>query len=177
MSDLSDNMDFSPARQTQVAACEKHRDTVTGISALHKYLHDITIRSPCPMNSFAELYRMSTQAMIKKKEEMVSELKTPPCIRTDFNEHKIPTTSVAEEVNSKVPNSDETINSKVKKKKHKNKSKESMEEFIFPKKTARPVSPPQPRTPLKREIISRSSYPQDYAPLSCLKSKEFQRAN
>ncbi|GFY23033.1 hypothetical protein TNCV_2182941 [Trichonephila clavipes] len=75
---LSENMDFSPTRQTQVAACEKLTDTFTGISACHKSMHDESLRSPCPMNSFTELYRMSTQAMAKKKEEMVSELKTLP---------------------------------------------------------------------------------------------------
>ncbi|GFV51259.1 hypothetical protein TNCV_3726621 [Trichonephila clavipes] len=72
MSDFSDSMDLSPTRQTQVAACAKLRDTVTGISALHRSMHD-DARSPSPMNSFTELYRMSTQAMAKKKEEMMSE--------------------------------------------------------------------------------------------------------
>ncbi|GFX18819.1 hypothetical protein TNCV_4143401 [Trichonephila clavipes] len=68
-------MDFSPTRQKQVAACEKLRDTVTGISALHRFMYD-DVRSPSPMNSFTELYR-TTQAMARKK-EMASELKTPP---------------------------------------------------------------------------------------------------
>ncbi|GFV61243.1 hypothetical protein TNCV_500351 [Trichonephila clavipes] len=78
MSDISDSMDFSPTRQTQVAASEKLRDTVTGISALHKSLHEITGHSPSPKHSFTELYRTSTQAMIMRKEEMVIELKTLP---------------------------------------------------------------------------------------------------
>ncbi|GFU35496.1 hypothetical protein TNCV_564061 [Trichonephila clavipes] len=42
-------------RQAQVAACEKLRDTVTGISALHKSLHEKDGRSPSPRNSFPEL--------------------------------------------------------------------------------------------------------------------------
>ncbi|GFY53764.1 hypothetical protein TNIN_319281 [Trichonephila inaurata madagascariensis] len=64
-------MDFSPTRQAKIAACEKLRDTVTGISALHKSLLDESLaRSPSPRNSFIELYRMSTQAMAMKKEEM-----------------------------------------------------------------------------------------------------------
>ncbi|GFU09796.1 nucleic-acid-binding protein from transposon X-element [Trichonephila clavipes] len=96
MSDFSENMEVSPTRQAQVAACEKLRDTVTGISALHMSLHDG--RSHSPQSSFAELYWMSTQAMIKRKEEMVS--------------------------------------------------KESTEEFIFPKKTARPVSPTSSQDPI-----------------------------
>ncbi|GFX23527.1 nucleic-acid-binding protein from transposon X-element [Trichonephila clavipes] len=151
MSDFSENMEVSPTRQAQVAACEKLRETVTGISALHMSLHDG--RSPSPQNSFTELYRMSTQAMIKRKEEMVSELKTlPPCTRNDCNEHKIPTTSVEEEINLKVP-PPELTNKKGNKniklcKKRKNKGKESTEEFIFPKKTARPVSPTSSQDPI-----------------------------
>ncbi|GFX32158.1 RNA-directed DNA polymerase from mobile element jockey [Trichonephila clavipes] len=96
MSDFSENMEVSPTRQAQVAACEKLSYTVTGISALHLSLQDE--RSPSPQNSFTELYRMSTQAMIKRKEEMAS--------------------------------------------------KEFTEEFIFPKKTARPVSPTSSQAPI-----------------------------
>ncbi|GFW30388.1 hypothetical protein TNCV_453261 [Trichonephila clavipes] len=58
MSDFSENMEVSPTRQAQVAACEKLKDTVTGISALHMSLHDG--RSHSLQSSFAELYRMST---------------------------------------------------------------------------------------------------------------------
>ncbi|GFY56211.1 hypothetical protein TNIN_84731 [Trichonephila inaurata madagascariensis] len=109
MSDYSGNLDFSPTRQAKIAACEKLRDTVTGISALQKSLLDESLASsPTHRNSFSEIYRMSTQAMAMKKEEMVSELKTlPPCTRTDCNEHKIPTTLVAKEINSNDPISDE----------------------------------------------------------------------
>ncbi|GFS62776.1 uncharacterized protein TNCV_3202051 [Trichonephila clavipes] len=120
MSDFSENMEVSPTRQAQVAACEKLRDTVTGISALHLSLHDG--RSPSPQNSFTELYRMSTQAMIKRKEEMV----IPP----------------PELTNKK------GIKNKKLSKKRKNKGKESTEEFIFPKKTARPVSPTSSQDPI-----------------------------
>ncbi|GFT03238.1 hypothetical protein TNCV_3610931 [Trichonephila clavipes] len=150
MSDSSEIMEVSPTRQAQVAACEKLRDTVTGISTLHLSLHDG--RSPSPQNSFTELYRMSTQAMIKRKEEMVSELKTlPPCTRTDCNDHKIPTTSVVEENNLKVPPPELTNSKGINKKlckKRKNKGKESTEEFIFSKKTARPVSPTSTQDPI-----------------------------
>ncbi|GFY70918.1 hypothetical protein TNIN_260681 [Trichonephila inaurata madagascariensis] len=111
-------MDFSPTRQAKIAACEKLRDTVTGISALHKSLLDESLaRSPSPRNSFIELYRMSTQAMAMKKEEMVSEFKTlPPCTRTDCNEHKIPIALVVEEINSNDPISDEKPSVKLKRK-------------------------------------------------------------
>ncbi|GFY32300.1 hypothetical protein TNCV_3558081 [Trichonephila clavipes] len=109
MSDFSENMEVSPTRQTQVAACEKLRDTVTGISALHMSFHDG--RSFSPQNSFKELYLTSTQAMIKRKEEMVK-------LKTNSKGNK----------NKKLC------------KKRKNKGKESTKEFIFPKKTARPVS-------------------------------------
>ncbi|GFY52080.1 hypothetical protein TNIN_27021 [Trichonephila inaurata madagascariensis] len=69
MSD-SENLDFSPTRKAKIAACEKLRDTVTGISALHKSLLDeILASSPTHTNSFSEIYRMSTQAMAMKKEE------------------------------------------------------------------------------------------------------------
>ncbi|GFY61317.1 hypothetical protein TNIN_34861 [Trichonephila inaurata madagascariensis] len=73
MSDYSGNLDFSPTRQAKIAACEKLRDTVTGISALHKSLLDESLASsPTHRNSFSEIYRMSTQAMAMKKEEMVN---------------------------------------------------------------------------------------------------------
>ncbi|GFY78090.1 hypothetical protein TNIN_32191 [Trichonephila inaurata madagascariensis] len=73
MSDYSGNLDFSPTRQAKIAACEKLRDTVTGISALHKSLLDESLASsPTHRNSFSEIYRMSTQAMAMKKEEMVT---------------------------------------------------------------------------------------------------------
>ncbi|GFY43553.1 hypothetical protein TNIN_422791 [Trichonephila inaurata madagascariensis] len=72
MSDYSGNLDFSPTRKAKIAACEKLRDTVTGISALHKSLLDKSLASsPTHRNSFSEIYRMSTQAMAMKKEEMV----------------------------------------------------------------------------------------------------------
>ncbi|GFU26929.1 hypothetical protein TNCV_2536611 [Trichonephila clavipes] len=66
MSDISDIMDFSPTRQIQVAACEKLRDTVHGISALHSSMFE-GVRTPSPKNSFMELYQMSTHAMARKK--------------------------------------------------------------------------------------------------------------
>ncbi|GFS68272.1 hypothetical protein TNCV_5028711 [Trichonephila clavipes] len=121
MSDFSENMEVSPTRQAQVAFCEKLRDTVTDISALHMSLNDG--RSFNPQNSFKELYLTSTQAMINRKEEMV-----------------------IEEINFKVPPPELKTNSKGNKnkklcQKRKNKGKESTEEFIFPKKTTRPVSP------------------------------------
>ncbi|GFT45973.1 hypothetical protein TNCV_3535481 [Trichonephila clavipes] len=153
-------MDISPSRLAQVDTCEKLRDTATGISALHKSLHEMDERSPSPRNSFTELYRTSTQAMIRRKEEMVSELKTlPPCTRLDCQDHKIPSTSVDEEINfetSHPENENENkikINSKPNKKKlskkRKNKAKESTEEFIFPKKTARPISPTSTQDPIE----------------------------
>ncbi|GFY24897.1 hypothetical protein TNCV_2690881 [Trichonephila clavipes] len=93
---------FADETSSKIAACEKLRDTVTGISALHLSLQDG--RSPSPQNSYTELYRMSTRAMVMRKEEMVS--------------------------------------------------KESTEEFIFPKKTARPVSP----TPSQAPIVTSNNF-------------------
>ncbi|GFY17240.1 uncharacterized protein TNCV_1090161 [Trichonephila clavipes] len=117
---MSDIMDFSPTQQIQVAAYENLRDTVHGISALHSSMFE-DVRSPSPKNSYMELYQMSTQAMARKKDEMESNF------------------------NNKEPTLDEINVCKVKKKKpskkRKNKGKEFSEEFIFPKKTARPVSP------------------------------------
>ncbi|GFX36632.1 hypothetical protein TNCV_3537561 [Trichonephila clavipes] len=69
MSDISDFMDFSPTRQSQVAACEKLRDTVHSISALHSSMLE-GARTPSPKNSFMELYQMSTYAMARKKDEL-----------------------------------------------------------------------------------------------------------
>ncbi|GFS56183.1 nucleic-acid-binding protein from transposon X-element [Trichonephila clavipes] len=85
---------------------------------------------------------------------MVSELKTvPPCTRSDCNEHKMLTTSIVEEINLKVPPPELKTNRKGNKnklcKKRKNKGKESTEEFIFPKKTVRPVSPTSTQDPIE----------------------------
>ncbi|GFU38243.1 hypothetical protein TNCV_2432601 [Trichonephila clavipes] len=120
MSDSSDHMEFSPTKVEQVSACEKLRDTVTGISALHKSIQGMDGRSPSPRNSFKDLYLSSTQAMIRRKEEMVSELKIlPPCTRSDCQDHKIPSTSVEEEINfepSPPENKIETVSKPNKKK-------------------------------------------------------------
>ncbi|GFY64489.1 hypothetical protein TNIN_31201 [Trichonephila inaurata madagascariensis] len=71
MSDYSENLDFSPTRKAKIASCEKLRDTVTSISALHKSILDESLASsPSHRNSFSEIYRMSTQAMAMKKEKM-----------------------------------------------------------------------------------------------------------
>ncbi|GFV34995.1 hypothetical protein TNCV_4053131 [Trichonephila clavipes] len=158
MSESSDNMEFSPTKYDQVSACEKLRDTVTCISALHSSIHGMDGRSPSPGNSFMDLYYTSTQAMIRRKEEMVSELKTlPPCTISDCQDHKIPSTSVEEEINfaPSPPAIENKIkaNSKSKKKlskKRKQKGKDSTEEFIFPKKTARPISPTLTQDPIEK---------------------------
>ncbi|GFW74704.1 nucleic-acid-binding protein from transposon X-element [Trichonephila clavipes] len=68
MSDTSERMDISPSRLAQVATCEKFRDTVTGISALNMSLQEMDGRSPSPRSSFKEMYLLSTQAMIRKRE-------------------------------------------------------------------------------------------------------------
>ncbi|GFS92054.1 hypothetical protein TNCV_1190421 [Trichonephila clavipes] len=113
---------------------------------------------PFPRNSFKDLYLSSTQAMIRRKEEMVSELKTlQPYTRADCQDHKIPSTSVEEEINFEPspPENENKIklvskpNKKKLCKKRKQKSKESTEEFIFPKKTARPISPTSTQDPIE----------------------------
>ncbi|GFW72880.1 hypothetical protein TNCV_830071 [Trichonephila clavipes] len=156
MSDTSEQMEFSPTKLAQVAACEKFRDSVTGISALHKSLHEMDGRSPSPRNSYKDLYLSSTQALIRRKKELVSELKTlPPCTRLDCQDHKIPSTSVEEEINlepslpeNKIKTNSKSNNKKLSKKRR-NKSKESTEEFIFPKKTTRPISPTSTQDPIE----------------------------
>ncbi|GFS64079.1 hypothetical protein TNCV_3944641 [Trichonephila clavipes] len=152
MSDISDFMDFSPTRQSQVAACEKLRDTVHSISALHSSMFEGE-RTPNPKNSFLELYQMSTYDLAKKKDELVSELKTlPPCTRDDCKEHKISPSPIVEDskVNeSTLDNINHNIKKKKQNKKRKNKNKESSEEFIFPKKTAQPVSPISTQDPIE----------------------------
>ncbi|GFT46011.1 hypothetical protein TNCV_3535691 [Trichonephila clavipes] len=92
--------------------------------------------------------------MIRRKEEMVSELKTlPPCTRLDCQDHKIPSSSVDEEINLEASLPENKINSKSNKKKlskkRKNKGKEPTDEFIFPKKTARPISPTSTQDPIE----------------------------
>ncbi|GFT42228.1 uncharacterized protein TNCV_1465711 [Trichonephila clavipes] len=150
MSDISDFMDFSPTRQSKVAACEKFRDTVHSISAMHSSMLEGE-RTPSPKNSFLELYQMSTYYLAKKKDELVSELKTlPPCTRDDCKEHKIP--PIVEDSNVSESTLDKTnhnVKKKKQNKKRKNGTKESSEEFIFPKKTARPVSPISTQDPIE----------------------------
>ncbi|GFT47875.1 hypothetical protein TNCV_1933931 [Trichonephila clavipes] len=100
MSVSSDNMELSPTKSDQVSpACEKLRDTVTGISALHSSIYGMDGRSPSPGNSFMDIYLSNNQAMIRRKEELVNELQTlPPCTISDCQDHKIPSTSVEEEI-------------------------------------------------------------------------------
>ncbi|GFU27792.1 hypothetical protein TNCV_552411 [Trichonephila clavipes] len=104
MSESSDYMELSPTKFDQVSVCEKLRDTVTGISALHLSIHGTDGRSPSPGNSFMDMYISGKQAMIRRKEEM---------------------------------------------QKRKQKGKDSTEEFIFPKKTARPISPTSTQDPIE----------------------------
>ncbi|GFU95735.1 hypothetical protein TNCV_4889241 [Trichonephila clavipes] len=80
ISDISDFMDFSPTRQSKVAACEKLRDTVHSISAMHSSILE-GARSPTMKNSFLELYQMTSYDLAKKKDELVSELKTLPHVQ------------------------------------------------------------------------------------------------
>ncbi|GFY63257.1 hypothetical protein TNIN_245281 [Trichonephila inaurata madagascariensis] len=66
-SESSINRDFSPTKNT----CEKLRDTVKGISAIHHNLQDEgRFRTSSPRNSFLDLYRMNVEAMLKKKEDL-----------------------------------------------------------------------------------------------------------
>ncbi|GFW52319.1 uncharacterized protein TNCV_3078911 [Trichonephila clavipes] len=150
MSDISDFMDFSPTRQSKVAACEKLRDTVHSISAMHSSISE-GARTPTKKNSFLELYQMTSYDLAKKKDELVSELKTlPPCTRDDCKEHKIP--PIVEDSNVSESTLDKTnhnVKKKKQNKKRKNRTKESSEEFIFPKKTARPVSPISTQDPIE----------------------------
>ncbi|GFW15841.1 hypothetical protein TNCV_1257121 [Trichonephila clavipes] len=67
MSDISDFMDFSPTRQSKVAACEKLRDTVHSISAMHSSISE-GARTPTKKNSFLELYQMTSFDLAKKKD-------------------------------------------------------------------------------------------------------------
>ncbi|GFU53764.1 hypothetical protein TNCV_618071 [Trichonephila clavipes] len=75
MSDSSDQMVFSPTNFEQSCRLrETKRYTVKGISALHMSIHGMDGRSPSPRNSFKDLY-LSTQAMIRRKEEMIPVVK------------------------------------------------------------------------------------------------------
>ncbi|GFS70519.1 hypothetical protein TNCV_2671401 [Trichonephila clavipes] len=154
MSDSSEQMEFSPKKFEQVATCEKLRVTVTGISALHKSLHEVDRRSPSPRNSYTDLYLSSTQAMIRRKEELVSELKTlPPCTRLDCQDLKIPSTSVKEEINLEpsLPENKIKTNSKTNKKKLSKKRKKRVrnprKSLSFPKRPPDQLPRPLPRTP------------------------------
>ncbi|GFV93916.1 hypothetical protein TNCV_1811711 [Trichonephila clavipes] len=155
MSDSSDNMEFSPTKFNQISACEKLRDTVTGISTLHKSIYGMDGHSPSSRNSFKDLYISSTQAMIRRKEEMVSELKTlPPCTRADCQDHKIPSTSVEEEINFE-PSPLKMIRLKLlasltRKNYAKNENRKVRnlrKSLSFPKRPQDQFPPPLPRTP------------------------------
>ncbi|GFV28830.1 uncharacterized protein TNCV_4759781 [Trichonephila clavipes] len=150
ISDISDFMDFSPTRQSKVAACEKLRDTVHSISAMHSSISE-GARTPTKKNSFLELYQMTSYDLAKKKDELVSELKTlPPCTRDDCKEHKIPRLlRILTLVNPLWIKLIIMSRRKNKIKSEKNRTKESSEEFIFPKKTARPVSPISTQDPIE----------------------------
>ncbi|GFT51152.1 hypothetical protein TNCV_4817501 [Trichonephila clavipes] len=124
-------MELSPTKSDQVSACEKLRDTVTGISALHSSIYGMDGRSPSPRNSFMDIYLSNNQAMIRRKEELKRKFVSlpPPDI-----ENKIKTNSKSKKKLSK---------------KRKQKGKDSTEEFIFPKKTARPISPTMTQDPIE----------------------------
>ncbi|GFT21943.1 hypothetical protein TNCV_2383301 [Trichonephila clavipes] len=122
-------MELSTTKSDQVSACEKLRDTVTGISALHSSIYGMDGRSPSPGNSFMDIYLSNNQAKIRRKEELKRKFVSPP---PDI-ENKIKT------------------NGKSKKNlaKSEKKGKNSTEEFIFPKKTARPISPTLTQDPIE----------------------------
>ncbi|GFV09859.1 hypothetical protein TNCV_2599131 [Trichonephila clavipes] len=154
-------MELSPTKSDQVSP-PPARNLEIPSQVSQPYIHRFTgwtdVLPAQEIHSWT--YTSSTQAMIRRKEELVSELQTlPPCTISDCQDHKIPSTSVEEEINfvpsppiieNKIENKNKT-NSKSKKKfskKRKQKGKDSTEEFIFPKKTARPISPTSlPRTP------------------------------
>ncbi|GFU80953.1 nucleic-acid-binding protein from transposon X-element [Trichonephila clavipes] len=118
-------MDFSPTRQSKVAACEKLRDTVHSISAMHSSISE-GASTPTKKNSFLELYQMTSYDLAKKKDELDSNVSESTLDKTNHN-----------------------VKKKKQNKKRKNRTKESSEEFIFPKKTARPVSPISTQDPIE----------------------------
>ncbi|GFU11025.1 hypothetical protein TNCV_344331 [Trichonephila clavipes] len=97
---------------------------------------------------------MNGEAMLRKKEDLVSELITLllPCTRTDCNKHKISHPEVAEVKENEIKINDPeklNVNKNKNSKKRKNNSKESLEGFVFPKKTARPDSPTKSSDPVE----------------------------
>ncbi|GFY08440.1 hypothetical protein TNCV_1358441 [Trichonephila clavipes] len=147
MSDISDFMDFSPTRQSKVAACEKLRDTVHSISAMHSSISE-GARTPTKKNSFLELYQMTSFDLAKKKDELVSELKTlPPCTRDDCKEHKIP--PIVEDSNVSESTLDKTNHNVKKKNKIKSERIElrnPRRNLFFRKRRLGPSLPFLPRT-------------------------------
>ncbi|GFY33936.1 hypothetical protein TNCV_4596441 [Trichonephila clavipes] len=74
----------------------------------------------------------------------------PPCTRDDCKEHKIPPIVEDSHVSeSTLDKTNHNVKKKKQNKKRKNRTKESSEEFIFPKKTARPVSPISTQDPIE----------------------------
>ncbi|GFS87003.1 hypothetical protein TNCV_1406751 [Trichonephila clavipes] len=87
MSDISDFMDFSPTRQSKVATCEKLRDTVHSISAMHSSISE-GARTPTKKNSFLELYQMTSYDLAKKKDELDSNVSESTLDKTNPNVKK-----------------------------------------------------------------------------------------
>ncbi|GFQ97231.1 hypothetical protein TNCT_453841 [Trichonephila clavata] len=65
------DMDVSLRKDEKISACERLRNTVTSISALHKNLQDDErFRTPSPRNpktSFLDLYRLNAEVMMRKR--------------------------------------------------------------------------------------------------------------
>ncbi|GFU45157.1 hypothetical protein TNCV_4236011 [Trichonephila clavipes] len=81
MSDISDFMDFSPTRQSKVAACENSGILFTASQPCITLSQKVHVHQT-KKNSFLELYQMTSFDLAKKKDELVSELKTlPPCTK------------------------------------------------------------------------------------------------
>ncbi|GFU33075.1 hypothetical protein TNCV_4156321 [Trichonephila clavipes] len=79
--------------------------------------------------------------MIRRKEETVSEPKTlPPCTRLHCQDHKIPSTSVDEEINLEASLSENKINSKSNKKKLSKKRKNKEQDVEHPLSTEKQIT-------------------------------------
>ncbi|GFT77765.1 hypothetical protein TNCV_7861 [Trichonephila clavipes] len=69
-------MDFSPTRQSKVAACEKLRDIVHSISAMHSSISE-GARNTNQEELLPELLPDDFLRLWLRKDELVSELKPP----------------------------------------------------------------------------------------------------
>ncbi|GFS58278.1 uncharacterized protein TNIN_197551 [Trichonephila inaurata madagascariensis] len=150
-----------PAMQP-ISDCERRRISITRlerqnilIDGYKKFL--IAERNNSNSTGIADDIEMNLQETIQARDKLVSELRTlPPCLDVNCPDH----TTLKSKDNDNLNDSDNDIemissnvNSKKSSLKRKN-SKGSSDGFVFPSKSARPITP----TPVLNPIVTNNSF-------------------